>query len=262
MRKGVERWTATATVVVGVAVLAVALYARAGEALATQAAPCSAPPFLRRRWISQARSSRSSRPTASSATARTSARAACRWPRTPTCSTAGAAARSSGPAGRPTACCWRASGRPSWAIECRSTHSPLTDAEIATLRRWIDQGARLTPSSPPAPPPWEAPLALTAPAVPAAVWARWNRPADRLVAAYLSKARFPSRRSSPTPRSRAAPISTSGACCRRETSCRRLSPTRLPTSAIGSSRRCSPTTRSTPSTGCRSGTTCCATRTA
>ena len=39
MRKGVERWTATTTVVVGVVVLALALYTRAGEALATQAAP-------------------------------------------------------------------------------------------------------------------------------------------------------------------------------------------------------------------------------
>ena len=45
-------------------------------------------------------------------------------------------------------------------------------------------------------------------------------------------------------------------------SCRRSSPIRRPTSAIASSRRCSPTTRSTPSTGSRSGTTCCATTTA
>ena len=39
MRKGVERWTATSSVVIGGAVLAVALYTRAGEAKATQAAP-------------------------------------------------------------------------------------------------------------------------------------------------------------------------------------------------------------------------------
>ena len=37
---------------------------------------------------------------------------------------------------------------------------PLSDAEIAMLRQWVDQGARLTPTSPPAPTPWEAPLAL------------------------------------------------------------------------------------------------------
>ena len=66
---------------------------------------------------------------------------------------------------------------------------PLSDAQIATLQRWIDQGARLTPTSAAAPQPWEAPLALTAPPVPAPVWPAWNRPADRLVASYLSKAR-------------------------------------------------------------------------
>ena len=66
---------------------------------------------------------------------------------------------------------------------------PLSDAQIATLQRWIDQGARLTPTSAAAPAPWEAPLALTAPAVPAIVWPAWSRPIDRLVASYLSKAR-------------------------------------------------------------------------
>jgi mono/diheme cytochrome c family protein len=66
---------------------------------------------------------------------------------------------------------------------------PLSDEQIALLQRWIDQGARATPTSAPAPPPWEAPLALTAPALPAVVWPGWNRPADRLVAAYLSRAR-------------------------------------------------------------------------
>jgi len=69
--------------------------------------------------------------------------------------------------------------------------TPLTPADIATLRTWVDQGARLTPSSPPAPPPWDAPLALTAPPVPAPLWPRWSRPADRLVAAYLAKRRVP-----------------------------------------------------------------------
>jgi mono/diheme cytochrome c family protein len=63
---------------------------------------------------------------------------------------------------------------------------PLTPAEIAVVRRWIDQGARATPSSPPAPPPWEAPLALTRPAIPATRWAGWTAPLDRLVAHYLA----------------------------------------------------------------------------
>ena len=66
---------------------------------------------------------------------------------------------------------------------------PLSEAQIATLQRWIDEGARPAPGAPPAPAPWEAPLALATPALPATVWPSWNRPADRLVAAYLSKAR-------------------------------------------------------------------------
>jgi len=65
---------------------------------------------------------------------------------------------------------------------------PLSDAQIALLQRWIDEGARATPTSAAAPPPWEAPLALTTPDVPPVVWPAWQRPADRLVAAYLSKA--------------------------------------------------------------------------
>jgi hypothetical protein len=66
---------------------------------------------------------------------------------------------------------------------------PLSDGQIALLERWIDQGARATPASAPAPQPWEAPLTLQAPPLPAVVWRAWNRPADRLVAAYLAKAR-------------------------------------------------------------------------
>jgi hypothetical protein len=62
---------------------------------------------------------------------------------------------------------------------------PLAEAEIALVRRWIDEGARATPTSARAPDPWEAPLALSAPPLPAAVWPGWDRPADRLVAAYL-----------------------------------------------------------------------------
>ncbi len=63
--------------------------------------------------------------------------------------------------------------------------APLSAAEIALVTRWIDEGARVTRTASPAPPPWEAPLALTAPAVPPVVWADWTSPADRIVAAYL-----------------------------------------------------------------------------
>ncbi len=63
--------------------------------------------------------------------------------------------------------------------------APLSDAEVSVIRRWIDEGARPTPSSPAAPQPWEAPLALTPPVLPAVVWPAWTAPADRIVAAYL-----------------------------------------------------------------------------
>jgi hypothetical protein len=46
----------------------------------------------------------------------------------------------------------------------------LTDEEVAVIRLWIDQGARPTPTSAPAPAPWEATLALLRPAVPPAAW--------------------------------------------------------------------------------------------
>jgi mono/diheme cytochrome c family protein len=62
---------------------------------------------------------------------------------------------------------------------------PLSAPEIALVARWIDEGARANPTAAPAPPPWEAPLALTAPAVPPVVWRDWTSPADRIVAAYL-----------------------------------------------------------------------------
>lgn len=64
---------------------------------------------------------------------------------------------------------------------------PLAEAEIALLKLWIDQGARATPSAAPAPAPWEAPLALERPAVPAVVWKDWSDPLDRFTAAYLSR---------------------------------------------------------------------------
>ena len=63
---------------------------------------------------------------------------------------------------------------------------PLSSAEIDLIRSWIDQGARAAPASPPAPPPWEAPLALERPALPATVWTNWSAPLDRFVAAYLA----------------------------------------------------------------------------
>jgi len=62
---------------------------------------------------------------------------------------------------------------------------PLSAAQIALLRVWIDQGARLTPTSARAPQPWEAPLALTRPALPRLLWRTWTAPLDRHVAAYL-----------------------------------------------------------------------------
>src|SRR3954467_10932477 len=58
----------------------------------------------------------------------------------------------------------------------------LTDAEIAVLRAWIDEGAGATPTSAAAKPKWEAPLSLTAPTLPAVVWKEWQAPIDRFVA--------------------------------------------------------------------------------
>jgi hypothetical protein len=62
---------------------------------------------------------------------------------------------------------------------------PLEPYEVALVRRWIDEGARLTPGSPPAPAPWEAPLALKKPQVPNKIWRDWSDPIDRIVASYL-----------------------------------------------------------------------------
>jgi hypothetical protein len=64
---------------------------------------------------------------------------------------------------------------------------PLTDAELATLKTWIDQGARATPTSAAAKAKWEAPLELKRPAVPDVVWKQWDAPVDRFVAAHLSR---------------------------------------------------------------------------
>jgi uncharacterized protein DUF1549/uncharacterized protein DUF1553/cytochrome c len=64
---------------------------------------------------------------------------------------------------------------------------PLPPSTIALIRRWIDEGARETPTSAPAPPPWEAPLGLTRPAVAPVTWTAWSSPMDRFIAATLSK---------------------------------------------------------------------------
>jgi len=66
---------------------------------------------------------------------------------------------------------------------------PLDAASIALIRLWIDQGARATPASAPAPAPWEAPLALDRPAPPAIHWRSWTATIDRFVAAYLAERR-------------------------------------------------------------------------
>jgi hypothetical protein len=64
---------------------------------------------------------------------------------------------------------------------------PVSAAEIATIRSWIDQGARINPTAAPAQPKWEAPLALKRPPVPERVWNDWTAPVDRFVSAYLVK---------------------------------------------------------------------------
>ena len=119
---------------------------------------------------------------------------------------------------------------------------PLDAAEIALIRAWIDQGARPTPTSPPAPPPWEAPLALDDARRAGGVWPAWTAPLDRFVAAYL--ARRTRRRAGarcPMRCSRGACISTSGDCCRRRSELQAFVADRAPASARRSSRRCSPT---------------------
>ena len=63
---------------------------------------------------------------------------------------------------------------------------PLPAAEIATIRRWIDEGARETIAAAAAKPKWEPPLALARPGVPDVVWRNWDGPVDRLVSRYLS----------------------------------------------------------------------------
>jgi Protein of unknown function (DUF1549)/Protein of unknown function (DUF1553)/Planctomycete cytochrome C len=62
----------------------------------------------------------------------------------------------------------------------------LSAGEMATIRRWIDEGARESITAAAAKPKWEPPLALARPAVPNVVWRDWDDPVDRLVSRYLS----------------------------------------------------------------------------
>ena len=66
---------------------------------------------------------------------------------------------------------------------------PLDASSIALVRLWIDEGARATPASAPAPAPWEAPLALGRPALPPMRWRLWTSTIDRFAAAYLAERR-------------------------------------------------------------------------
>lgn len=64
---------------------------------------------------------------------------------------------------------------------------PLSLQEIATLRTWIDEGARATPTSAMGKARWDPPLALSEPPVPAITWPEWTRPLDRFTSAYLAR---------------------------------------------------------------------------
>src|SRR5437879_4725546 len=63
----------------------------------------------------------------------------------------------------------------------------LSEAEISTIRKWIDEGARATPTSAAAKPKWEPPLALQRRQVPESPWKSWTDPLDRFLAGYLAK---------------------------------------------------------------------------
>ena len=131
--------------------------------LAVTSATPSACPATQARCRLSATGSADPRRLRSSATARTNARAASRSRPTATFSKAGGAAPSCGPATARAACSSIGSpGRSS--RRCRRTRSLSTRRDRA-IRLWIDQGARATPTSAPAPPPWEAPLALDRPAL-------------------------------------------------------------------------------------------------
>ena len=185
MRRIAERWTAVSSVIVGAVVLAVALYSRVGEAQGLQKESVSAPridfdkqikPILEANCLE-----------CHSADKRKGGLSLAAYTDVLDGGRSGAVVRPGHAANSLLLARVKGEGVDQMPLD----GLPLSDVEIAMLGQWVEQGARLTPSSPPAPAPWEAPLALTAPAVPAAVWPRWDKPADRLVAAYLSKARVP-----------------------------------------------------------------------
>src|SRR5262245_57204381 len=62
----------------------------------------------------------------------------------------------------------------------------LSAEDVATIRSWIDEGARATPASAAAAPKWEAPLALQRPPIPDVIRPGWTTPVDRFTAAYLA----------------------------------------------------------------------------
>ena len=68
---------------------------------------------------------------------------------------------------------------------------PLSEVEIATIRTWIDEGARPGVTAPPARGKWEAPLTLERPVVPDTTWKSWTSPLDRVASGYLAKAGVP-----------------------------------------------------------------------
>ncbi len=185
MRRIAERWTVVSSVIVSAVVLAVALYSRVGEAQGLQKESVSAPridfdkqikPILEANCLE-----------CHSADKRKGGLSLAAYADVLDGGRSGAVVRPGHAANSLLLARVKGEGVDQMPLD----GLPLSDVEIAMLGQWVEQGARLTPSSPPAPAPWEAPLALTAPAVPAAVWPRWDRPADRLVAAYLSKARVP-----------------------------------------------------------------------
>ena len=261
MRRMLGGWTATSTVMAGGVLLALALYGRAGEAQA----PLTVAPSTARRNAPPAQASAGPAPRqAAASTARTvDFEKQIRPILEENCLECHSADKRKGglslaayadvlDGGRSGAVVQPGHAAASLLLarvqgevgdQMPLKESPLTDGEIATLRRWVDQGARRRRSSPPAPTPWEAPLALTRADGAGGRVAPVERPCgspgrglSRQGQGSSTGARLP------MPRSRGARISTSGVCCRRRTSCRRFSRTDLRTSGIGSSRRCSTTT--------------------
>ncbi len=161
MRKGVERWTATSTVVIGVVVLAVALYTKAGEARATPApaqrgaVPSALVDFEKQIMpILEANCLE-----CHSADKRKGGLSLAVYTDVLDGGRSGAVVRP----GQAANSLLLARVRGELGDQMPLDTLPLGAGEIATLGQWIDQGARRTPTSPPAPAPWEAPLALTAP---------------------------------------------------------------------------------------------------